>query len=334
VTPEQSPFDTYICNLTDHSISLRYRVSQLELAFYSPTSKWDPSSFTTVQNFLPGIPSSDLFNEVTYPRFVNVDNNLLLTYRIGKAGLGSDVLYKYSSHTHTYSFLGAHLTGIASSPYINGLDYRLGRLHTSWTYRRFYEYNGSLDPTSSAHKFQAGPNGPENNYQLNYAYSDDEGLSWLSSKGVKIATVDGGKGEKQTILPSTEGITVFNIPMNSGILNQEGQCADWGGGFHVLNRENRSGRQKWIHYYRDPSGKALLRYLISHIYLSTTFPFSKSFWHNTSWIYRPLDLDRPLSTSRAHYNGYARKHLCRQREQSLHCPERECRQQYDYSESA
>jgi hypothetical protein len=63
-----------------------------------------------------------------------------------------------------------------------------------------------------------------------------------------------GKSEDRTIKPGADGARAFEIPMGSGILNQESQCADHEGGFWVLNRENRTGEEKWIVYYRCPSG--------------------------------------------------------------------------------
>lgn len=38
------------------------------------------------------------------------------------------------------------------------------------------------------------------------------------------------------ILPTSHGVKVFDIPKDSGSLNQEGQYADSSGTFHVLNR--------------------------------------------------------------------------------------------------
>lgn len=191
--------------------------------------------------------------EVTYPRFVNIDNDLLLSYRIGQAGLGSDILYRYHSSTHAYTYLGQHLTGVSNSPYINGMDSRLSRVHMSWCYRNFVAFDATATP--DAHKQQAGPNGPENNYDLNYAYSDDCGSSWNSSDGTQIAALDGlSNSVPNTIKPGAAGAKVFDIPMCSGILNQEAQAADWEGGFYALNRENTSGEQKWVVYYRSPSG--------------------------------------------------------------------------------
>lgn len=93
----------------------------------------------------------------------------------------------------------------------------MSRLYFSWCYRKFIPF----DETSAgpnAHKQQAGPNGPENNYDLIYASSDDMGKTWKSSDGTTIALLDGK--EENTILPESNA-RIFEIPMGSGILNQE-----------------------------------------------------------------------------------------------------------------
>jgi hypothetical protein len=236
---------------------LRFRISELGAAGTPAHSSWDATLFSSTQAFLPGIPPNNLTKEVTYPRFVNIEEDLLLTYRIGQAGLGSDVLYRYSSATHVYTYLGQHLTGVSNSPYINGFDYRRSRLHISWCYRNFIPI--PLFTAPDAHKQQAGPNGPENNRDLNYAFSDDLGQTWKSSDGFVLAKI-GGQGASQvecTIKPGAEGARVFEIPTGSGILNQEAQAADWEGRFWALNRENRSGEEKWMVYHREIDGRTL-----------------------------------------------------------------------------
>ena len=80
---------------------------------------------------------------------------------------------------------------------MNGIDYKLGRVHLSWTYRRFIEYEGVYDKSSTRHKAQVGPNGPENNYTLSYMYSDDGGRIWCNSTGQTIS-----KGKDSTVLPT------------------------------------------------------------------------------------------------------------------------------------
>jgi BNR repeat-containing family member len=94
---------------------------------------------------------------------------------------------------------------------------------------------------------------------LNYAFSDDVGETWNSSDGSVLAKLGSKeeRGVETTIKPSADGARVFEIPMNSGILNQEGQAVDWEGGFWALNREKVQGKQKWIAYYRDIAGKTL-----------------------------------------------------------------------------
>ncbi|KAA8576511.1 hypothetical protein EYC84_006621 [Monilinia fructicola] len=235
-----------------HCDRLRYRALRYlggpERSLEDPNA-WDETLFSKTQDYLPGIAHNDLMDEVTYPRFVNIDDDLLLTYRIGQAGLGSDVLFRYHAESSKYTYIGQQLTGISNSPYINGLDYRQLRLYMSWCYRNFVPFD--FPTGSDAHKQQAGPNGPENNYDLNYACSDDGGKTWKSSDGSTIAVLDGKEGN--TILPGFEA-RVFEIPMGSGILNQEAQAVDWDGGFWVLNRENMAGEQQWILYHRDSTG--------------------------------------------------------------------------------
>jgi hypothetical protein len=123
----------------------------------------------------------------------------------------------------------------------------------SWCYRKFVSF--PVSASADAHKQQAGPNGPENNYDLNYAYSDDGGITWKSSNELVVAKLGNfEEGVPATIKDDVVGARVFEIPMGSGILNQEAQCADWAGGFWALNRERINRQQTWMVYYRDPKG--------------------------------------------------------------------------------
>ncbi|KAK9472188.1 uncharacterized protein V1510DRAFT_418220 [Dipodascopsis tothii] len=182
-------------------------------------------------------------NKVTYPRFLLLPSgDLLFELRIGRSGLGDDYLYRYSAATGSWRAVGAHnglfLKGIENNPYINGMDYACGRLHISWTYRDFVEDGGEKKDGESG---QAGPNGPENNHDFCYIYSDDEGETWCDTKGRPLPL---------PVLPSPE-ITIYTIPKYSEIMNQEGQAADRLGHFHGLNRANG----KYQHYHRRPDGE-------------------------------------------------------------------------------
>ncbi|KAG9236479.1 hypothetical protein BJ875DRAFT_525530, partial [Amylocarpus encephaloides] len=235
-----------------HCDELRFRTTHLD---DQDGNQWSVSKFSKTQNHVQGLEPSDFTMEVSYPRFVNVGDDLILTYRIGQAGQGSDVLYRYSAVTHEYTFLGQYLTGTTNSPYINGLDHRLEKLHVSWCYRNFVSFPKATSP--DAHKQQAGPNGPGNNFDLNYAYSEDQGNTWKSPGGQIMATIETGRvfTEENSIMPETKEMRVFDIPMGSGILNQEAQVADWDGGFWVLNREKINGVEHWILYRRKPSAE-------------------------------------------------------------------------------
>ncbi|TQN69533.1 hypothetical protein CSHISOI_06007 [Colletotrichum shisoi] len=233
-----------------HCDPLHYRMSVQGVATNPAAHQWTPSLFSPTHNQLPGYTRTGqlgiekLFLETTYPRFLRVDDDLLLTYRIGIAGAGSDHLFRYSSKTQSYSYVGQFLTGVENNPYINGISYAGGRIHVSGTYRGFVWYEGVDDPEARLHTVQAGPNGPENNHNLFYVDSDDGGKTFNNTRGERLANLELG----ETVFPDGEDLIVFDIPMNSGILNQEAQAADGDGGFHVLNREN----EVWMHYYRSP----------------------------------------------------------------------------------
>lgn len=178
---------------------------------------------------------------------------MFCSFRDGKAGLGNDHLYLYSGSTGLFTYVGAHLTGVLSNPYVHGMDHRNGRLHVSWVYRGFVHYEGWDDPLDTKHKQQAGPNGAENNHNICYAYSDDKGHTWKNGAGQIIAQLKDG----DTITNDAKGIVAFEIPQNSGLTNQEAQAVDQEGGVHVLNRDTIHGGPElmWKHYYRSPSGK-------------------------------------------------------------------------------
>lgn len=264
-----------------HCDDLRFRISNHGAALRPAEVKWETSLFSKVYDSLPGL-SSTLFKSISYPRFIAAESDLLFEARTGKAGAGSDILCHYLHTSKEYSFRGTYLVGVNNNPYVNGLTFSSGRLHVSWTYRDFLAYEGAEDVANETHKAQAGPNGPENNFNLNYAFSDDSGMTWWNSVGAIIAlsagaplregspstTSDQGQGHDypEGVLPSTEGIVVQQIPKYSGIMNQESQCVGLlTGGFHVLNRDKTSGKEQWRHYMRDGqtggwSSEAIPRY--------------------------------------------------------------------------
>ena len=212
---------------------------------------WEAGLFTSTLNYLPGLPSNHKhFGYVTYPRFGPMGKDMFCSFRDGKAGLGDDHLYLYRADAGRFYYIGTHLTGIWSSPYVHGMDYRNGRFHLTWVYRGFVPYDGWDDPLDTKHKQQAGPNGAENNHNICYAYSEDSGYTWKNGQGTIIADLNRGG----TVKNDCSGIVAIEIPKGSGLTNQESQAIDQSGGMHVLNRDTTNGGLLWKHYYRSPEG--------------------------------------------------------------------------------
>lgn len=66
---------------------LRFRISEAGVAGTKGNGgvkNWERSRFGEMQDFLPGAEHNGLMDEVTYPRFVNVGDDLILTWRIGQ----------------------------------------------------------------------------------------------------------------------------------------------------------------------------------------------------------------------------------------------------------
>jgi hypothetical protein len=209
-----------------HDNALRFRSSRTGVATNPSSVKWTSELFGPTLDYLSG-PAATLskdphFINVTYPRFIPVPKgspnkaDLLFELRVGRSGLGDDWLYEYTPNVG-WSLIGKYLEGVNSelyftlvpfslfhkypidNAYINGLDFAPdGNLHATWTYRDY------INDTGKNVAVQAGPNGPENNHDLNYAYSADLGKTWQNNWGQKIAHLDA----EESILPSSAGIVV------------------------------------------------------------------------------------------------------------------------------
>ncbi|GKZ35587.1 hypothetical protein AbraIFM66950_006287 [Aspergillus brasiliensis] len=206
-----------------------------------------------------------------------------LKYRISRPGLANDPS-ELSWTAGNFSPILDHLPGCdglldVTYPRFIPTDKemyfecRIGNLHVTWTNRHFIEYEGASDSASTAHKAQAGPNGPENNEGLYYAYSQDNGVTWNgpNQKSVTVLSARPGTG-----LESQDSrLLVRDIPRNSSVMNQEAQYVDSTGGVHVLNRENTAGKETWMHYYRSPSDNEWSFFVLPDIYPTPTGPRGK-----------------------------------------------------------
>lgn len=222
-----------------HGDGIHYRQSKHGLALSEDEDNWCISSFGKVLDSLDGDGKKYVFDEITYPRFLTLPSgDMLLEFRIGRCGLGDEYIYRFSSTTHIwYEVSTPVIQGVGNNAYIHGFDYSIDKkLHISWTYRDFVE--DRTEQTDNKVTSQAGPNGPENNHDLHYVYSPDEGYTWYNGEHERLAL---------PINMNSPSLAV-SIPKFSGIMNQEGQCVDRNGGVHVLGRE--SGY--YYHYYRNP----------------------------------------------------------------------------------
>ncbi|KAI9933511.1 hypothetical protein ASPWEDRAFT_116380 [Aspergillus wentii DTO 134E9] len=291
-----------------HCDTLKYRVSRVGLAGDPRKSSWKADNFAPIQSHLPGNLGSsggEGLANVTYPRFVPAGDQLYFECRIGKAGAGSDILYRYDSRPARYTLLGTYLIGDKCNPYPNGLsfDRKTNCLHVTWTNRHFIAYEGADDQTSTAHKAQAGPNGPENNEGLYHACSSDGGVTWTNSIQEPVAVLSSKVGSG---LDSQDGrLRVKDIPRDSGIMNQEAQYVDDDGGIHVLNRENTSGQEIWMHYYCSPADGAWSFSVLPLMHPSTTGPRGKVLHHaeaDTVLFILPSNTERELVIMRSRSN--------------------------------
>ncbi|MEQ8616592.1 MAG: BNR repeat-containing protein [Lacipirellulaceae bacterium] len=190
---------------------------------------------------------------VTYPRFANVGDDLVLTYRDYGSGNGDHRIADYNSATGQWSSTrfvtkgrstGQVYDDANSNPsssrnsYHNGFHFdSSGRLHTTWNWRE-----GTQD----------------GNHDIMYAYSDDKGVTWRNNDGQLVGT------NSSPITLNSPGIEVVDLDRRQALLNQQGQIVDPDGGVHALMFHRTPGHSftnspfsdrtnsEYFHYYRDP----------------------------------------------------------------------------------
>jgi len=180
-------------------------------------------------------PMTGEFEEsVTYPQFFRLpDGDLLFMYREGGSGQGSIMLNRYHLSEERWSTLQHPIIdgGGDLSPYPNPIAIdNNGGWHLSWNWRE------TPDVAS--------------NHNLAYAYSPDEGETWLTSAG----------DEYELPIRADNADIVTEIPQNSELINQTTMTVDSDGNpviatywraddgdvpqYHVIRRDGESG--EWI----------------------------------------------------------------------------------------
>ncbi len=187
-------------------------------------------------------------DQVTYPRFFSAPNgNLMLYYRAVTSGNGDGMIEEYDGDKHDWTpglgkfiarDIGTYTAGGETSlfrcPYMNSLSYAGQRLHASWVWRDRFEKTN-----------------PRNQHDLCYAYSDDQGRTWLNSNGKLI-----GKTGVEFIHLDSPGLVVAPIPCRSGLTNQNTHYAYADGSIHIVLRHRLKGTwtSLYHHYWRASDG--------------------------------------------------------------------------------
>jgi hypothetical protein len=229
-----------------HASELNYRVSKLGAAHDPESVQWNADLFGPVTHTLGQIKAAQ---RVTYPRFVpKPDGNLMLFYRSVTSGNGDGMLEEYDGKKHDWTpglgkviardigtFTANGKTSEFRCAYMNGVSYAGNRLHASWVWRDRFEKTN-----------------PRNQHDLCYAYSDDDGRTWMNSAGVTI-----GRTGKEFIHLDSPGVVVAEIPINSGLTNQTTHFAYADGSIHVFVRQatKKRGGERYFHYWRDVKGR-------------------------------------------------------------------------------
>ncbi len=237
-----------------HSDILRYSSSDAGFAT-SSSAVWNQAHFSP-ERFSLNPNEARVPGGLTYPRFVNVGDALVFTFREGGAPNGNHHIADYDSQTGVWSTIrsitrGGEGTGVyddvSNSPsptrnsYHNGFHADpTGRLHTTWTWRE-------------------GASG--SNHDIMYAYSDDLGHTWKNNDGQTVGTA------AAPITLNSPGIEVVDLDRRQALINQQGQIVDTEGGVHILAYHRRqepgfewqpgdgnffSGDSAYHHYYRNP----------------------------------------------------------------------------------
>ena len=196
-----------------HNDSLHYRVSEKNVASNPGEVKWEALIFGPVTSELEKGKSI----VITYPRFWQTPNGgLQFCYRRGGSGNGDRMLVDYNPADRTWkntrqidSGKGLFEDALGKSEsrcsYPNGYDYGPnGNLHATWVWRE--DSQGS-------------------NHDLMYAYSTDQGKTWLNNNGEVFTEPPG---------VNSPGLKVVDIGREYGLMNTHGQAVDSQGRIHVV----------------------------------------------------------------------------------------------------
>ena len=243
------PADGTIHIAFDHHVHrLHYRVSDKGVTTNPETTQWQASLFGPVVSELE---KNKPIKRLTYPRFWQTPSGgVQFCYRAGGSGNGRRMLVDYDPESSKWlnarqidSGKGAYGKSLSRCSYPNGYTYGPnGKLHMTWVWRET-------------------PDSP--NHDLMYAFSEDEGKTWLNNRGDEL------QGPASLDSP---GITVVTINEAYGLMNTHGQAVDSNGRIHTVVRHcndkslqaagSKPGKvrfgpadaRRYFHYFRSEDG--------------------------------------------------------------------------------
>ncbi|MCV9386693.1 BNR repeat-containing protein [Reichenbachiella ulvae] len=211
-----SPVDQRIHLSFDmHARTFRYIVSE-PLAAIADDADFDARLFSPTRNYLEN--TKVPIERVTYPRFFNdQEGQLFFMYRVGGSGNGDTFLSRYNQDGLWDTPLkivdgkkGVYEGDENRCAYYNDIFFADGRMYLSWVWRE-------------------SPNAATN-HDLMFAYSEDQGKTWINSEGRQL---------NGPLHLNSSGVKIADIPMSSGLSNHNGATLDGNGNFHiVLKRGN------------------------------------------------------------------------------------------------
>jgi hypothetical protein len=242
-----------------HKHDLRYLTTPANRA---TSSNWGSGTFNAERSSLNNIGGTSV-PDVTYPRFINNGDDMLMTFRTGGSGNGDIELARYDSSAslpHRWVDANGQSTGDVTQTIISGAGTYTNPIDGSTSTSRNAYLNGvDVDPTGRVHMswtWRENSNG--SNHDINYAYSDDNGANWKNNAGQNLGS---------TISINSPGIIIESLDERQALINQQGQVVDNDGGVHALMYHRRQepgfewqigdglffkGDSAYFHHYRDP----------------------------------------------------------------------------------
>jgi hypothetical protein len=221
----------------DHHVStLHYRASKLPVANDPAAHAWSADLFGPVQDNLGG----PAITTVTYPSFTSDGTHFALYLRLNIGSGNADSHFfayeagKWTVNTPAASkFIDRRWSGgdKTVNAYPHALVIHQGRRHLTWCWR-------DTPDAKSCH-------------DLGYAYSDDQGKTWLNNDGQVVARLG-----QSYLTADSPGIAVWAIPPGTRYINGGSMTVDHEGRVHVLVRGEDGSP---AHFQRDPGTRKWTR---------------------------------------------------------------------------